>query len=54
MARKVILTCETTGCENKDLAIELETDATEYLCGACMVYINNAVEVTDGPAEETV
>lgn len=54
MTRIVKLTCETAGCQNKDLTIDVETDATQYMCGACMTLISNAVEVTDGPAEETV
>lgn len=44
MSRKVLLTCETAGCQNLDIPIEVETEATEYLCGACMVYINKAEE----------
>ena len=51
--RTVILTCETQNCENQNLAIELVTDATEYMCGACMTHITKIVEKTDGPAEET-
>ena len=51
--RIVILTCETDGCQNKNLAIELLTHATDYLCGGCLQLITNAVEKTDGPAEET-
>jgi hypothetical protein len=51
--RKVILTCETDGCQNKDVAIEVETDATQYMCGACLTLISNAVEVTNGTPEET-
>lgn len=51
MARIVKLTCETEGCQNSGVPIEVETDATEYLCGACMVYISNAEEVTNGSTE---
>jgi len=51
--RTVTLTCETDGCQNKSLAIDVETDATQYMCGACMTLITNVVEKTDGPAEET-
>jgi hypothetical protein len=51
--RIVTLTCETEGCPNKNLAIDVETDAVQYMCGACMTLITSAVEKTDGPAEET-
>lgn len=51
MERLMALTCETEGCENKGLAIELNTDAQEYLCGACMQFITNAVEVQDAGTE---
>ena len=40
----MILTCETEKCQNKDLPIEVETDAQQFMCGACMTYITNAVE----------
>lgn len=40
----MLLTCETDKCQNKLVPIELETDATQYMCGACMNYITNAVE----------
>jgi hypothetical protein len=51
--RTITLTCETEGCPNRNLAIELETDATQYCCGACGQMITNAVEVTNGTPEET-
>jgi hypothetical protein len=50
MERQLTLTCETPGCENKDIPIVVVTDAVEYLCGACMVYINK-VEETNGSTE---
>jgi hypothetical protein len=50
MERKVILTCETASCQNNNIPIEVITDAVEYLCGACMVYINK-VEETNGSTE---
>jgi len=50
MTRIVILTCETASCQNSGIPIEVETDATEYLCGACMVYINK-VEESNGSTE---
>ena len=49
--RTVTLICETDGCQNKDMAIEVETDATQYMCGACMTFITNAVEKTNGSTE---
>ncbi len=51
--RTITLTCETKGCQNENLAIDVETDATQYMCGACMTLITNAVEKTDGSAETT-
>jgi len=54
MARIVKLTCETNKCQNKGLVIDVETDATQYMCGACLTLITNAEEVTDGSTEETV
>jgi predicted RNA-binding Zn-ribbon protein involved in translation (DUF1610 family) len=54
MERKVKLICETSGCSSKGVAVELVTDANQYMCGACGQFITNAEEVTDGPAEETV
>jgi predicted RNA-binding Zn-ribbon protein involved in translation (DUF1610 family) len=51
--RKVKLTCETETCASKGIGIELETDATQYICGACYQLITNAEEVTDGNTEET-
>jgi hypothetical protein len=50
--RLVKLICETDKCENKNVGILLETDATQYLCGACNQFITNAEEVTDGTPEE--
>lgn len=52
--RTVTLTCETAGCQNKNLAIDVETDATQYMCGACLTLITNVVEKTNGSTEETV
>jgi len=46
------LTCETPKCQNENLAIEVETDAAQYMCGACMTLITNAVEVDNGTPEE--
>lgn len=50
--RLVKLTCETAKCQNKNLVIEVETDATQYMCGACLTLITNVVEVENGTAEE--
>lgn len=47
----MILTCETKDCQNKDLAIELETDSPNFICGACLTLITNAVEKTNGIAK---
>jgi hypothetical protein len=51
--RTMTLTCETEGCPNRNLAIDLETDANQYMCGACGQLITNAVEKTNGSTEET-
>jgi hypothetical protein len=50
MPRIVKLTCETATCENNGIAIELETDATAYVCGGCMVHISK-VEEFNGSTE---
>lgn len=42
--RIVTLTCETEGCENMAKPIDLLTDATQYMCGACFNLITNVVE----------
>ena len=52
--RNMKLTCETEGCVANGVAIELVTDADQYMCGACSQFITNAVEVTNGSAEKTV
>ena len=49
--RTIVMTCETKGCENENLPIELETDATQYMCGACMTFITNVTEKTHGSTE---
>ena len=51
MERIVILTCETDACENKSIAIELLTHATEYMCGGCLQPITNVTEKTNGSTE---
>jgi predicted RNA-binding Zn-ribbon protein involved in translation (DUF1610 family) len=51
--RKLKLICETETCTSKGNPVELETDATQYMCGACFQLITNAEEVTDGTNEET-
>lgn len=49
---KIKLICETETCPVKGTSVELETDATQYMCGVCSQFITNAVEVTDGTDEE--
>jgi hypothetical protein len=51
--RKVKLICENENCSSKGNQVELETDAAQYMCGACLQFITNAEEVTDGTTEET-
>jgi hypothetical protein len=43
-AKAWILTCETNGCENFGIPIELETPATFFLCGPCEKEITNSTE----------
>jgi hypothetical protein len=50
--RNMQLTCETKGCAAENVAIELVTDAQQYMCGLCQQFITNAVEVTNGTDEE--
>lgn len=52
--RTMSLTCETDGCSAKGIAIKLVTDATQYMCGGCLQFITNAVEVTDAGTIEAV
>lgn len=47
----MILTCETDGCQNSGIPLELETDSPNFMCGACMTAITNAVEKTNGSTE---
>lgn len=51
--REVTLTCKTDGCQNKDLAIVLVTDATQYLCGACGEFITDVKEPGDAGTTPT-
>jgi len=46
--------CGTDACQNKDVVIEVVTDATQFMCGACGEFITNIAKVSDGPAEKTV
>ena len=46
--RLVIVTCETEGCENSGIPIEIFTDATLYHCGGCNQFMTNAVEKNAG------
>jgi hypothetical protein len=53
------LTCNTENCVNKNIAIELATDAELFLCGPCGQPIASVVEIpfseptepTEAPAE---
>ena len=40
----ILLTCETEGCINKDIAIPFEDPAELCICGCCMNEITNKVE----------
>jgi hypothetical protein len=40
----VILTCETTGCENSNIPIEVENPFEMCYCGVCGLEITNKVE----------
>ena len=42
-----ILTCETEGCENANIAIPFEGVVDHYICGVCMKEITNKVEAID-------
>ena len=39
------LTCKTENCPNKDIPIELATDADEFICGPCGQSIALVVEI---------
>jgi hypothetical protein len=48
------LTCKTENCINKDIPIELATDAEQFVCGPCMQPIASVVEIPfSEPAEPT-
>lgn len=51
--RTVTLTCETNGCVAENIAIELETDAQQYMCGACGQFITNVKEPGDAGTTPT-
>jgi predicted RNA-binding Zn-ribbon protein involved in translation (DUF1610 family) len=53
MERLIKLTCETDSCSSKGTPVEMVTEATQYMCGACGQFITNAEEVIDGNTEET-
>jgi hypothetical protein len=53
MERLIKLTCETDSCSSKGTPVEMITEATQYMCGACYQLITNAEEVTNGTPEET-
>ena len=41
------VTCHTEGCENCDIVITMETEATTFYCGPCGNEITDKVEVTE-------
>ena len=48
------LTCKTETCINKDIAIELATDAEFFICGPCGQEIASVVEIAvSEPTEPT-
>jgi predicted RNA-binding Zn-ribbon protein involved in translation (DUF1610 family) len=48
------LTCKTETCINKDIAIELATDAEAFICGPCGQEIASVVEIAvSEPTEPT-
>ncbi len=42
----VLLTCETLGCENYNIAIPYENPANTCICGVCGQVITNKVEAS--------
>ena len=44
------VTCHTSGCENCDITITMQTEATVFYCGVCGNEITDVVEVTVEPA----
>jgi hypothetical protein len=46
------LTCNTDKCENKEIAIELATDASLFVCGPCGQPIASVVEIPFSEPEE--
>jgi hypothetical protein len=48
------LTCNTDNCENKDIPINLATDAEMFMCGPCGQEIASVVEIAvSEPTEPT-
>jgi hypothetical protein len=51
--KNYLLTCNTENCINKDIAIELATEAEIFICGPCHQPIASVVEKTESkPAAE--
>ena len=46
------LTCNTQTCINKDIAIELATEADDFVCGPCGQPIASVVEIAISEPEE--
>jgi hypothetical protein len=46
------LTCNTETCPNKDIPIELATEADNFLCGPCMQPIALVVEIPFSEPEQ--
>jgi len=57
--KNYLLTCNTENCENKEIDIQLATDAETFVCGPCHQPIASVVEIpfseptepTEAPAE---
>jgi hypothetical protein len=46
------LTCNTDKCINKDIAIQLATEAEQFVCGPCGQPIASVVEIAFTEPEE--
>lgn len=42
----IIVTCETEGCGNANIAVPFEEVVDHYICGVCMNEITNKVEAS--------
>ena len=43
--KNILVTCETSSCENSGIEIQLTTDADSVICGPCGNFINNIKEI---------